>query len=92
MIRRLGCAVALALVWIAVLGCAAGLSWRTPLRPATTSALAGEMFRVVLGAGVQDDGALRVGAVGGDGNALQSVSLGGIRAADYPFLSYRFET
>lgn len=91
MIRRLGCAVALALVWIAVLGWAAGLSWRTPLRPALTSSLAGETFRVVLGAGVQDDGALRVGAVGGDGNALQSVTLGGIRAGDYPFLSYRFE-
>jgi hypothetical protein len=90
-IRRLGCAVALALVWIAVLGWAAGLSWRTPLRPALTSSLAGETFRVVLGAGVQDDGALRVGAVGGDGNALQSVTLGGIRAGDYPFLSYRFE-
>jgi hypothetical protein len=90
-IRRVGCAVALALAWIVVLGWAAGMSWRTPLRPASTRSFAGETFRVVLGAGVQDDGALRVGAVGGDGNALQSVTLGGIRAADYPFLSYRFE-
>ncbi len=91
MIRRAACAVALALVWIVVLGWAAGMSWRTPLRPASTRSLAGETFRVVLGAGVQDEGALRVGAVGGDGNALQSVTMDGIRAADYPFLSYRFE-
>lgn len=91
MMRRLGCAVALALAWMVVLGWAAGLSWNTPLRPPRTRTLAGDAFRVVLGAGVQDEGALRVGAVGDDGNALQSIALDGIRAADYPILSYRFE-
>jgi hypothetical protein len=91
MIRRVACAVALALVWILVLGWAAGLGWHTPLRPSSTKFFAGDGFRVVLGAGVQDEGALRVGAVGGDGNALQTVTLDGIRAADYPFLGYRFE-
>ncbi|MBU6198990.1 MAG: hypothetical protein KGP08_05010 [Xanthomonadaceae bacterium] len=91
MIRRVACAVALALVWIVVLGWAAGLSWHTPLMPARTKVLRGDTFRVVLGAGVQDDGALRVGAVGDDGNALQSAALDGIHAADYPILRYRFE-
>ena len=91
MMRRLGCAVALALAWMVVLGWAAGLSWNTPLRPARTKSLTGDAFRVVLGAGVQDEGALRVGAVGDDGNALQSIELDGIRAADYPILRYRFE-
>ena len=91
MIRRVACAVALALVWIVVLGWAAGLSWHTPLQPARSKTLAGENFRVVLGAGVQDEGSLRVGAVGDDGNALQSFAMDGIRAADYPILRYRFE-
>lgn len=91
MIRRIACVIVLALVWIFVLGWAAGLSWNTPLQPARSKTLAGDAFRVVLGAGVQDKGALRVGAVGDDGNALQSVALDGIRAADYPILRYRFE-
>jgi hypothetical protein len=91
MIRRVACAVALVLVWILVLGGAAGLSWNAPLRPARTKALAGDTFRTVLGAGVQDEGSLRVGAVGDDGNALQSLTVDGIRAADYPILRYRFE-
>jgi len=91
MIRRIACAVALVLVWILVLGWAAGLSWNAPLQPARTKALAGDTFRTVLGAGVQDEGSLRVGAVGDDGNALQSLTMDGIRAADYPILRYRFE-
>lgn len=91
MIRRIACAIVLALVWILVLGWAAGLSWNTPLQPARSKTLAGDAFRVVLGAGVQDEGALRIGAVGDDGNALQSIALDGIRAADYPILRYRFE-
>lgn len=91
MMRRLACVPVLALVWIAVLGLAAGLSWNTPLRPVRLQVLRGDAFRVVLGAGVQDEGALRVGAVGDDGNALQATVLDGIRAADYPILRYRFE-
>ncbi|MBS0556843.1 MAG: hypothetical protein JSR27_05445 [Proteobacteria bacterium] len=91
MIRRIACTAALALVWVIVLGCAAGLSWHTSLRPAHVKTVGGDAFRVVLGAGVQDDGALRVGAVGDDGNALQSVTLDGIAAADHPILRYRFD-
>lgn len=91
MIRRIACAIVLALVWILVLGWAAGLSWNTPLQPVRSKTLAGDTFRVVLGAGVQDESTLRVGAVGDDGNALQSIALDGIRAADYPILRYRFE-
>lgn len=90
MMRRVACAIALALVWILVLGWAAGMTWNTPLWPARTQVLRGDDFRVVLGAGVQDDGALRVGAVGDDGNALQSTALE-IAAADYPILRYRFD-
>ena len=91
MIRRVACAAALALVWIVVLGLAGGLSWNTPLTPARTKVLRGDAFRVVLGAGVQDAGTLRVGAIGDDGNALQSTVLDGIRAAAYPILRYRFD-
>jgi len=91
MMRRSACAVALVLVWIIVLGWAAGLSWRTPLHPSHTKTLAGDAFRVVLGAGVQDESSLRVGAVGDDGNALQSTTLNEIHAADFPILRYRFD-
>lgn len=91
MMRRPACAIALALVWVIVLGWAAGLSWHTPLHPARVKTVTGDAFRVVLGAGVQDNGALRVGAVGDDGNALQSAALDGIAATDYPILRYRFD-
>lgn len=91
MMRRAACAVAVALVWIGMLGWAAGMRWNTPLFPAQVQTLRGDSFRVVLGAGVQDDGALRIGAIGDDGNALQSATLDGIRAQDFPILRYRFD-
>ncbi len=47
-------------------------------------------FHVVIGAGVEDDEGLRVGAVGDDGNALQSLALDHLHAQDFPILRYRF--
>ena len=44
-----------------------------------------------MGAGVEDDTALRIGAIGDDGNALQSIALDGLRAEDFSTLRYRFE-
>ncbi len=91
MIRRSACVLVLALLWIVILGRAANVSWHAPWQPAQVRVLAGRDFRVVLGAGVEDADALRVGAIGDDGNALQSIRLEDLRAADFPILRYRFD-
>lgn len=89
--RRGACAIAVALVWIIVLGWAAGLRWNTPWSPAQTMDLPANGFRVVMGAAVEDGTRLRVGAVGNDGNALQARRIDGIHARDWPMLRYRFD-
>jgi hypothetical protein len=91
MTRRLACAMAIAAIWILVLGWAAGLGWNTPLLPAARMALPARDFHVVMGAGVEDGEALQVGAVGGDGNALQAIRIAALRAQDFPILRYRFD-
>jgi hypothetical protein len=89
--RRLACAGIIVAIWIVVLGIAADMRWNTPLWPRDQLALAARDFRVVMGAGVEDGDKLRVGAIGDDGNALQSVQLQSVRAADLPILRYRFD-
>jgi len=91
MIRGFGCALALALIWLLVLGCAAQVQWRTPLRPEQRLTFDASQFRVVMGAASEDGGSLRVGAVGEDGSALQTVPVARLRAADFASLRYRFD-
>jgi len=84
-------AAALVTIWLLALGTAAGISWSAPLFPRDQITLRGADFRPVVGAGVEDGSALGVGAIASDGNALQSLVLDGIHAADLPVLTYRFE-
>jgi len=88
---RSACAVAIAAIWILVLGVAAGLRWNTPLWPRDRLSLVAHDFHVVMGAGVEDGDALRIGAIGEDGNALQSVTLDAVSARELPILRYRFD-
>jgi hypothetical protein len=44
-----------------------------------------------MGAGVEDGSALGVGAIAGDGNAMQSIPLERVAASDLHLLTYRFE-
>ena len=89
--RRALAAVAVALAWLFILAWAAGLRWNTPWSPQQTLSLPARNFHVVLGAGVEDGDSLRVGAVGYDGNALQTQKLHAIHARDWPILRYRFD-
>jgi hypothetical protein len=90
MIRRILCAVAVAMIWICAFGWAAGLRWNSPLWPAQRLGLAARDFHTIMGAGVEDGDALQVGAIGDDGNALQALRLGPVAARDLPILRYRF--
>jgi hypothetical protein len=91
MIRRIVCAVAILIAWLVVLGWSAGLAWNTPAVPHQRLALDASTFHVVMGAGVEDGNALRIGSVGDDGNALQTVALDHVKAADFPILRYHFD-
>jgi len=91
MTRNLRLALALALVWLLVLGTAARIPWSAPLTPRTTIALDGQDFRPLVGAGVEDGTALGIGAIATEGYALQTTLLQRVRAADLPILRYRFE-
>ena len=88
--RRPACVLAVAAAWVVTLGWAAGLRWDTPLWPGERVLLPAHDFRVVMGAGVEDDETLRIGAVGNDGNALQVHALDQLSASDFPVLRYRF--
>lgn len=91
MIRRGGCALLVALIWIALLGAAAQVRWDAPLSPRDRLAFDASRFRVVMGAGSEDGSALRVGAVGDDGSALQTIARTDLQARDYATLRYRFD-
>ena len=91
MIRRIVCAVAIVIAWLVVLGWSAGLAWNTPPVPHERLTLEANTFHVVMGAGVEDGNALRIGSVGDDGNALQTVALDHVKAADFPILRYDFD-
>ena len=91
MIRRGACVAAVACVWIVLAAIVAGLDRGTPLLPQRQLELAGSDFHVVVGAGVEDNRALRVAAVGDDGSALQAMRVGRLRADDFPVLRYRFD-
>ena len=91
MTRNLRLALALALVWLLVLGTAARIPWSAPLTPHATVELDGQDFRPLAGAGVEDGTALGIGAIATEGYALQTTPLQHLRAMDLPILRYRFE-
>lgn len=70
---------------------AANVDWRSPVSTDQARHWNGSDFRVVLGGAVEDEERLLIGAVGDNRTALQSVTLNGLEAADYPILRYRFE-
>src|SRR5882724_4710131 len=80
--RRVSCAIVITAIWLLMLGWTAGLSWRTPASPQQRLHMNASDFHIVIGAGVEDGSALRVGAVGDDGNALQSIPLEHLHAKD----------
>jgi hypothetical protein len=89
--RRGLAVIAVVVVWLLVLGTAARIPWSAPLVARGQVTLEGQDFRPVMGAGVEDGSALGVGAIASDGNAMQSIPMDRLRAADYPLLTYRFE-
>jgi hypothetical protein len=91
MMRRALLAAALIILWVLALGTAVGIPWSAPLFPRDRIVLPGQGFHPVIGAGIEDGSALSVGANANDGNALQSIAIDKLRAADLPVLTYRFE-
>lgn len=89
--RRLSFAIAVLLSLSALLMWAAGVEWQSPLTPEQTRNWTGSEFRVVMGGAAEDESRLRIGAVGEDRTALQSVFLNGVEATANPILRYRFE-
>ena len=77
--------VALILFW------AAGVRWSSPFFATQERNWDGSDFRVVMGGAAQDETRLRIGAVGENRTALQSVALNGVEAAENPILRYRFD-
>ena len=74
-----------------VLAWAARLEWSAPLISSEHLAFSGSQFRVIMGGASHDEQRLRIGAVGEERTALQSVELDGIDANVYRLLRYRFE-
>ena len=89
--RRLLFGIAVTLSLFVLLAWAATLDWRSPFAARQHLALNGSDFRVVMGGASQDENRLRIGAVGDDRTALQTVVLNGIEASEYRSLRYRFE-
>jgi hypothetical protein len=84
-------AIALSVLWVLLLGAAAGIPLSAPLFAQRQAVLNGQDFRPVMGAGVEDGSALGIGAIASDGNAMQSIPLERIRAVEHRLLTYRFE-
>jgi hypothetical protein len=89
--RRALAGAAILIVWLLVLGAAAGIPLSAPFSPRQQMLLQGADFRPVIGAAIEDGTALGVGGTARDGNALQSVTLESVHAADFPVLRYHFE-
>jgi hypothetical protein len=88
---KLRVALALAVIWVLVLGTAAGVPWSAPLLPGSKIAFNGEDFRPVIGAGIEDGDALGIGATASDGNALQTTPVEHLIAQDLPILHYHLD-
>ena len=70
---------------------AADVNWSSPWSPQQQRNWLGSDFRVVMGGATQDEERLRIGVIGDNHTALQSVALNGVDAADNSMLRYRFE-
>ncbi len=84
-------AIAVLLSVAAIFAWAAGLQWSSPFFASQPRHWDGSDFRVVIGGAAQDETRLRIGAVGENRTALQSVSLNGIEASENSILRYHFE-
>lgn len=89
--RRVLFAIAVLLSGVVILLWGAGVDWHSPISTDQERHWAGSDFRVVMGGAAQDEDRLRIGAVGDNRTALQSVALNGLEASEYPILRYRFE-
>jgi hypothetical protein len=94
-LRRLRVAalvIVLLLLWMGLLGWASQAPSNAAFQPAERVRYAGNDFRVVLGAAVENGKRLGINAVGAEHMALQSVALPQpIDAASFPILRYRWE-
>ena len=89
--RRVLFAIALLASVLTVLAWAARIEWSSPLTSIERLAFNGSEFRVVMGGASHDEERLRIGAVGAERTALQSVVLDAIDAGEHRLLRYRFE-
>ncbi len=89
--RRALFAIAVLVGGFAILLWAAGIDWHSPFFTDQARHWNGSDFRVVMGGAAQDEDRLRIGAVGDNRTALQSVALNGVDASEYQILRYRFE-
>ncbi|MGB0132769.1 hypothetical protein [Dokdonella sp.] len=69
---------------------AAGAELHSPMFADQQRNWTGSEFRVVMGGAAQDEDRLRIGAVGDDRTALQSIALNGVDAMENPILRYNF--
>ena len=84
--------VLLVVLWVGLLGWASDAPPSAVFQPAQRLRLAGNDFHVVMGAGVENDRALGINAVGAQHMALQSHSLAQPIDADaLPILRYRWQ-
>lgn len=70
---------------------AADVDWSSPWNPEQQRNWLGSDFRVVMGGATQDEERLRIGVIGDNHTALQSMALNGVDAAGNSMLRYRFE-
>lgn len=70
---------------------AADVDWGSPWNPEQQRNWLGSDFRIVMGGATQDEDRLRIGVIGDNHTALQSVALNGVDASSSPMLRYRFE-
>jgi hypothetical protein len=91
MIRRIAFALILVMIWLGLLGWAAGLSWRAPLVPSARQALPGYDLHARFGRAERVGESLQVTALGEDGTGLQTAMTNRFVAANFPILRYRIE-
>ncbi len=89
--RKLIFVVALLVGVFVVLAWAARLEWDAPFVATEQLEFKGSRFQVIMGGALHDEDHLRIGAVGNERTALQSVQLDGIDAGTYRLLRYHFE-
>lgn len=84
--------VLLCMLWMALLGWAAQAPMNAAFQPAARMRYAGNDFRVVMGAAVENGKRLSISAVGTEHMALQSVRPAApLDAASFPVLRYRWQ-